>query len=175
MDSKMSRKFIVYCLLFILCGVTGCKQNNWIDWKTQNEVWLLNNKQQADIQVTSTGLQYRVISDPTPQDARPNVTSTVICDYSVKLINGYYLQKDVKYASIPLSNAIPGFAEGCHLIHNNGDIELFIPASLGYDYEAYSAGNPDNAEGSGTEGTQSYIPPHSALIYTIHICGVSDN
>ena len=76
--------------------------------------------------------------------------------------------------SLSLASTIPGFQEGCHLIHNNGDIELFIPAYLGYDYTKYQSGEYDSAEGYGSEGTQIYIPPYSTLIYTIHLCGVSD-
>ena len=30
------------------------------------------------------------------------------------------------------------------------------------------------AEGYGTEGTQSYIPPYSTLIYRLHLCGISE-
>lgn len=162
--------FIVFCLgaLFLL---PGCKQNNWMDWKVENELWLENNRTQAGIQETSSGLQYKIIADPTPQDARPNSTSTIVCDYTVKLINGY--QVDGGHATLSLSNCIPGFTEGCRLIHNNGDIMLYIPAKLGYDYQKYQEDDIYNAEGNGTEGTSSYIPPYSTLIYDIHICAVS--
>lgn len=169
----MDRKIIFYmavALMFI-----GCKENKWMDWKAENEIWLEHNKTQPGVQVTASGLQYKIISDPTPQDARPNETSTIICDYSVKLINGYDLQKDVKASTLSLSSTIPGFSEGCHKIHNNGDIELYIPAYLGYDNEKYEADKYNEAEGFGTEGTQSYIPPYSTLIYTVHICGVVGN
>ena len=40
----------------------GCKQNDWMDWKVQNELWLENNKTQAGVVVSSTGLQYKVIA-----------------------------------------------------------------------------------------------------------------
>ena len=143
-----------------------------MDWKTQNEMWLDNNKSQAGVQISASGLQYRIIADPTPQDACPNTTSTIICDYTLKLINGYEVDAGHN-VSLSLNSVIPGFAEGCHKIHNNGDIELFIPAYLGYDYSKYDSNEYDQAEGYGTEGTQSYIPPYSTLIYTVHICGVT--
>ena len=145
-----------------------------MDWKTQNEMWLENNKNQPGVVVTSTGLQYKIIADPTPQDARPGSNSSIVCDYSVKLINGYVVDAN-NSVSLSLSSVIPGFAEGCHQIHNNGDIELYIPAYLGYDATKYDSGEYDQAEGYGTEGTQSYIPPYSTLIYTVHICGVTGN
>ena len=178
MDSKIklkveSLKLIVFALI-ALCFLTSCKTNNWTEWKVQNEMWLAANKTQPGVQTSSTGLQYKIIEDPTPQDARPNKNSVIICDYTVKLINGYTVES-INGATLALSGTIPGFQEGCHKIHNNGDIELYIPAYLGYDYAKYQSDEYNKAEGVGTEGTQGYIPPYSTLIYTIHICGVTGN
>jgi len=154
----------------------SCKQNNWIDWKTQNELWLEQNKTQPGVKVTSSGLQYKIIADPLADygDAKPNTTSVIYCDYTVTLINGNTIDQG-SYTRIPLSSVIPGFAEGCHLIHNQGDIELYIPAYLGYDSEKYNSNSYNEAEGSGTEGTTGYIPPYSTLIFHIHICAVSES
>ena len=170
--TKWIQRFILILIPCSLLLTPSCKQNNWLDWKTQNELWLEENKELPDIKTTSTGLQYRIIADPTPNDARPNSTSTIICDYTVKLINGYQVDGG-NYVSMNLNSTIPGFTEGCHLIHNNGDIELYIPSKLGYDNQNYTAGTEYDAEGYGTEGTQSYIPPYSTLIFTVHLCGVS--
>ena len=172
MDSKI--KTSVLCALAVCAGVlAGCKQNNWADWKVQNEIWLENNKSMTDVRTTDSGLQYKVIADPTPQDARPNATSTIVCDYSVKLINGYTVEA-ANYVSLSLANTIPGFAEGCHKIHVNGDIELYIPAYLGYDYSKYQSDEYGKAEGFGTESTTGYIPPYSTLIYQVHLCAVTE-
>ena len=166
--------------IFILCLLSlvlaSCKQNNWADWKTQNELWLENNKLNNDVIVTSTGLQYKIIADPLAGTGEvvPNMTGTIVCDYTVKLINGNQVDGG-KSVSLSLANTIKGFAEGCHKIHNQGDIELYIPAYLGYDSDKYDTNDYYNAEGVGTEGTQSYIPPYSTLIYTVHICSVIPN
>ena len=170
MDSKIKIFTILACTIcsFVLAG---CEKHNWAEWKVQNELWLENNKSASGVHVSSTGLQYRIIADPTPQDAIPNENSTISCDYKLTLINGVVIESGS--ASFNLSNTIPGFREGCHKIHNNGDIELFIPAYLGYDYSKYQSNDYEHAEGNGTEGTQGYIPPYSTLIYTVHICGVS--
>ena len=167
----MDRKIII--LLVAVLALAGCKQNKWSDWKVQNEMWLEQNKSNPGVVVTESGLQYKIIADPTPQDARPNTNSSIVCDYVAKLINGYVVESNVG-AQISLSSTIPGFSEGCHKIHNNGDIELYIPAYLGYDYSKYESDEYNEAEGLGTEGTQSYIPPYSTLIYEIHICSVSE-
>ena len=184
MDSKIKLKVerlkvigFALCAI-VLCCLSSCKEHDWLDWKAQNELWLENNKKQEGVRTLPSGLQYKVIADPGAEngEAVPNPDgSTIVCDYSVKLINGCYIQKDVKSATLSLGSTIPGFSEGCHHIHNNGDIELYIPAYLGYDYEKYNAGTYADAEGYGTEGTQGYIPPFSTLIYTVHICAVSGN
>lgn len=170
MDSKI-KTLVIFSLTVLFFLLPSCKQNNWADWKVQNEIWLENNKRQPGVEVSTSGLQYKVISDPTPQDAQPNATSTIICDYKVRLINGYVVDAN-NNASLSLANTIPGFAEGCHKIHNNGDIELYIPAFLGYDAQKYQSNEYASAEGYGTEGTQGYIPPYSTLIYEIHLCSV---
>ena len=171
MDRKIKLFTILACTLCFLF-LPSCKKNNWLEWKVQNEMWLEANKTKPGVQTLSSGLQLKIIEDPTPQDARPNKTSTIVCDYSVKLINGYRVDGG-NAVSLSLANTIPGFQEGCHHIHNNGDIELYIPAYLGYDYAKYQSDEYSEAEGLGTEGTQGFIPPYSTLIYTIHICGVT--
>lgn len=161
------------CLLSIVLCLSGCKQNKWAEWKVQNEIWLENNKKQEGVKVTSSGLQYKIIADPLANngEAVPNLTGTIVCDYTAKLINGYQVDAG-NNVTLSLTNVITGFAEGCHKIHNQGDIELYIPAYIGYDENKYSTNDYSNAEGVGTEGTQSHIPPYSTLIYNIHICAI---
>ena len=173
MDSKLKTLTLLASIAFAFL-LPSCKTNNWVDWRTQNEIWLAQNLKKDSVKETTSGLQYKIIADPTPQDARPNSNSTIVCDYTVKLINGYQVDGGNDIA-LNLSNCIIGFVEGCRLIHNNGDIELYIPSYLGYDYEKFITNDEYNAEGHGTEGTQVYIPPYSTLIYSIHICAVSGN
>ena len=171
----MTMKRILLYLTLCL-ALTGCKENNWMDWKVQNELWLTQNLQNdPGVRVTPSGLQYKIIADPTPSDARPNKTSTVICDYKLRLINGNVIE-NYTGRQISLSQVISGFAEGCCLIHNNGDIRIFIPYALGYDEVKVSDNDTYNAVGNeATEGTQSHIPPYSTLIFDIHICSVTGN
>lgn len=182
MDSKIKAKGErlmakgVLLVLCILCSVLffGCKENKWMDWKVQNELWLEQNLQDTAVHKTASGLQYIILADPTPTDAKPSRTSTIICDYTLRLINGNKLEGG--HASFYLPSVISGFAEGCCLVHNNGDVRIFIPYYLGYDEAKVSEDDEYNAEGNaGTEGTNSYIPPYSTLIYDIHICSVPGN
>ena len=162
---SLKLKGFVSILLIFCAFISSCKTNNWADWKTQNELWLLDNAKKDNVVTTSTGLQYKIISDPMAPygDAKPNSTSTIVCDYSVKLINGYTVSAG-KNVSLYLPSTIPGFSEGCHKI-----------AYLGYDYEKYNSDKYNKAEGMGTEGTTGYIPPYSTLIYHVEISAIVGN
>ncbi len=148
-------------LFLVLCSIvlSSCKKDDWMDWKAQNQLWLQQNETKPDVQTTETGLQYKIIADPNPTDARPNASSVVYCDYRGTLING--VQFDGGTSTLLVSNVVEGFAEGLKKIHCHGDIEIYIPYELGYKDEA-----------QGTEGTASYIPPYSTLIFTIHLRSV---
>ena len=180
MDCKIKLKVeslkLIVIALMALWLLPACKTNNWADWKTQNELWLEHNKTQPGVQVAASGLQYKIIADPLKNtgEATPNPTGTIVCDYTLKLINGNTIES-ANNVSLNLSNVIAGFAEGCHKVHSQGDIEFYIPAYLGYDKTKYDSNDYGSAEGSGTEGTQSFIPPYSTLIYTVHICSIIAN
>lgn len=162
----------IFLFLAITIALTGCKENKWTEWKVQNELWLQQNLKDSTVKVTASGLQYTILADPTPTDAKPNRTSYVTCDYTVKLINGNQIEGG--HGQFYLGSVITGFAEGCCLIHNNGDIRIFVPYHLGYDEQKVSDNDTYNAAGNeGTEGSHAYIPPYSTLIYDIHICSVS--
>ena len=166
---KDKRQVSIGRIIFVLCLLSlflcqSCRQDNWMDWKLQNEIWLAQNAQKDSVRTTYTGLQYKIIADPLAEnnDSKPKPSSTVVCDYTLKLINGTIIESR-ENQSIYLPGAVPGFQEGCIKVHTHGDIKLFVPASLGYDYDTSDRGN-------GTEGYKTYIPPYSTLIFDIHIC-----
>ena len=170
----MMKKFLI--LTFFAALLVGCKENQWMDWKAQNDLWLeqniQNHKDDPKFFVLADGLQYKIIADPTPHDARPNANSTVVCDYTGVLITGY--QFDGGTAKFSMSNLVSGFAEGLRKIHQNGDIEIYVPYYLGYDEKVFTNNEINKAEGNGTEGTQSYIPPYSVMIFRVHLGSVSN-
>lgn len=170
----MKYRFLILTLFAAL--LVGCKENKWLDWKTQNDLWLeqniQNHKDDPNFYVLADGLQYKIIADPTPQDTRPNASSTVVCDYTGVFINGY--QFDGGTAKFSMSNLVSGFAEGLRKIHQNGDIEIYVPYYLGYDEKVFINNEINKAEGNGTEGTQSYIPPYSVMIFRVHLSSVSN-
>ena len=55
------KTFKILSLLCVIALVSSCKQDNWLDWKAQNELWLANNAKQDSVETTHTGLQYKCI------------------------------------------------------------------------------------------------------------------
>jgi FKBP-type peptidyl-prolyl cis-trans isomerase len=156
---KHSFYIIPFLIAALLCS---CKTDNWIDWKAQNEMFMIANGKRPDIITTATGLQYKVIADPNPSDAKPNSTSNVVCDYKLELINGAVLDSTTN-AYMSLSGVIPGFVEGIRKIHVQGDVVVYVPWKLGY-----------GEKGTGTEGYESFVPPYSTLIYNIHLTALTN-
>lgn len=154
----VSKLKIISLTLIALLALSGCKKNNWYDWKTLNEVWLKQNLiNNPDIQVSSSGLQYRILADPNPSEQRPHSACTVVCDYKTALINGAVVDQ-AEEAVFAVSGVVPGFQEGLRKIHVHGDIELWVPADLAY-----------GKDGAGIEGNQYFVPPYSVLYFKIHL------
>ena len=144
----------------VLCG---CKEDNWTDWKLQNEMWLEANATKEGVQTSPSGLQYKVLYPGNTSDARPDDASIVIASYSGKLINGYIFD-EASHATLYVSGVKEGFAEGIKKIHAHGDIELYIPYDLAYG---------DSIQGVEGSFSASVIPPYSTLIFQVHLDAVT--
>ena len=156
----MKTKTIIVLLLSVI-ALSGCKQNNWLDWKTQNELWLINNAKDPEVHTTHTGLQYKCIVPGEPNTPRVDDAKVVTINYSGKLINGYEFDANDNYReSVDLF--VPGFTEGLKLMKEFGIYEFYIPYDLGYGITE-----------KGTEGTKSHIPPYSTLIFRVELLDVN--
>lgn len=148
-------------LLLVIVLVSGCKQENWLDWKLQNELWLLNNAKQEGVITTPTGLQYKCIEKGWEHAARPDDAKMVIINYKGMMINGYVFDS-AEGAQGYVSDFVAGFSEGLKKMNQFGKYEFYIPYNLGY-----------GKEGAGTEGTSSFIPPYTTLIFTVELLSVN--
>jgi FKBP-type peptidyl-prolyl cis-trans isomerase FklB len=124
---------------------------------TQSENFLSENAQQDGIEVTQSGLQYRVVEPGS--GAQPGPRDRVVVNYTGKLVDGTIF--DSSYArgeplSIPVHRVIPGWTEALQLMKVGAKWQLFIPASLGY----------------GIEGAGDLIPPHAALIFDVELVSI---
>ena len=54
------KKTILYLLPLLTVLLCGCKEDNWMDWKLQNQIWLEQNAKQEGVVTTPSGLQYKI-------------------------------------------------------------------------------------------------------------------
>ena len=141
-------------LLLLIISFAACKEDNYIDWKVNNELWLENNSKQPGV-ITSTsgsGLQYKVIYPGWEKNRMPNKRSWVNLNYIGYLVDGTKFDSGV-YSDYLNKSPLSGFIEGVTKLHDGGSIILYIPSELAY-----------GKEGSGTK-----IPSHSTLIFQIDL------
>ena len=123
------------------------------EYRQPENEFLAENSKKPGINITSSGLQYEVITEET--GTKPDAGDTVLVHYEGTLIDGtvfdssYYLEEPV---DIPLSRVIPGWAEGLQLMSVGSKYRFFIPSDLGY-----------GAEGAGQ------IPPYSTLVFEVEL------
>lgn len=119
-------------LLFVGVLFAGCQ-----DEETQAETfdrnvmeieqYLVDNDLEADM--SETGLFYTIIEAGGAD--RPNFSSTVNVDYVGRTLSGTLFDSN-EDISFPLNAVISGWGEGLQLIGEDGEIDLYIPARLGY-------------------------------------------
>jgi FKBP-type peptidyl-prolyl cis-trans isomerase FkpA/FKBP-type peptidyl-prolyl cis-trans isomerase FklB len=124
--------------------------------KVEGEKFLTENKAKEGVQVTASGLQYKVISAGT--GVKPSATDTVKVHYTGKLVNGTVFDSSVKRGEpveFPVNGVIPGWTEALQLMPQGSKWELYIPSDLAY----------------GPAGNQG-IPPASTLIFEVELLEV---
>jgi FKBP-type peptidyl-prolyl cis-trans isomerase FkpA/FKBP-type peptidyl-prolyl cis-trans isomerase FklB len=83
------------------------------------------------VQVTESGLQYRIIEQGS--GSSPDANSQVRVNYTGKFTNGYVFdQSPPEGTQINLQGYISGFSEGIQLMQEGAIYELFVPADIGY-------------------------------------------
>ena len=101
--------------------LTTCEQDEWADWRIQNQLWLEQNKTKEGVQVTHTGLQYKVVASPSQAERRPNSTSLISASYKGTLIDGTPFDPSTGEGTSTyynyLSSAIAGWQEGIQKMH----------------------------------------------------------
>ena len=126
----------------------------------EGEAFLAQNAQNEGVQVTESGLQYRVIEPG--EGAQPSATDRVTVHYRGTLING--TEFDSSYArnqpaTFALNQVIPGWTEGVQLMREGATYQFFIPADLAY----------------GAEGRPGPIGPNATLIFDVELLEVESN
>ena len=142
--------------------------------KVTGEKYLRENKEKPGVQVSVSGLQYKVIKEGTGK--QPGVHDRVKCNYEGKFVDGTIFdtsyKKHVKVLNeekgevaveaegIPvtfsLDQVIPGWTEGVHMMKEGAVYEFTVPARLAY----------------GDKGIPGRIPGNSVLIFTVELLEV---
>lgn len=126
----------------------------------EGQAFLAQNADKDGVEVTESGLQYRVIEEGNGE--RPSATDRVTVHYKGTLING--VEFDSSYsrgepASFGLNQVIPGWTEGLQLMSEGAKYEFFIPSELAY----------------GDQGRPGPIGPNSTLIFEVELLEVGDS
>ncbi|MHB1049292.1 MAG: FKBP-type peptidyl-prolyl cis-trans isomerase [Bacteroidota bacterium] len=125
--------------------------------RKSGETFLTENAKKEGVKVTSSGLQYKIITEGTGKSPLP--TNTVVVHYRGKLIDGTVFDESYQRgepATFQLNQVIKGWTEGLQLLKEGGKAELYIPADLGY----------------GDRGAGQLIPPGAALIFEVELIKV---
>ena len=122
--------------------------------KVRGQAYLKSNAEEEGVQVTESGLQYKVIT--TADGAKPKAEDEVTVHYRGTLIDG--TEFDSSYsrnspATFTLSQVIPGWTEGVQLMSVGSKYQFVIPYELGY----------------GERGAGGSIGPFETLIFEVEL------
>lgn len=101
--------------------------------RDKEEKFLAANAKKEGVQVSASGLQYRIINEG--NDVKPAGADTIWVRYKGQLLDGTVFDQtpeEGEAARLYLNRVVRGWTEGLQLIGEGGEIELFIPAKLGY-------------------------------------------
>ena len=123
--------------------------------KADGDKFLEANKQKDGIEVTESGLQYKIIE--AGNDVRATAKDSVFVNYKGTLINGdEFDSHSGEPMAMVLDRVIPAWTEGLQLIGEGGKIILYVPSELGY----------------GERGSYS-IEPNSVLVFEVELAKVA--
>ncbi len=122
----------------------------------EGDKFLLENRAKEGVQVTDSGLQYKVIV--MGDGAKPAASDTVTVHYRGTLLNGE--EFDSSYSrneptTFQLNQVIPGWTEGVQLMPVGSKFKFFIPPNLAY---GPNGGGP--------------IGPNATLIFEVELLGI---
>ena len=125
-----------------------------LEHKAKNEAYLEENKAKEGYEVTSTGLQYKVITQGTGEI--PTAQSVVKVHYTGKTIEGKVFDSSVERgapAEFPVGGVIKGWTEALQFMAVGSKYELVIPQDIAY----------------GARGAGQDIAPFSTLIFEVEL------
>lgn len=124
--------------------------------REEGDAYLAANRERSGVTVTSSGLQYEVVS--AGSGAKPGPEDTVRVHYEGTFIDGTVFDSSYERgepAEFPLNGIITGWIEGLQLMEEGSTYRFVIPPDLAY----------------GTEGAAA-IPPNATLIFKVELISI---
>ncbi len=106
-----------------------------------NEDYLADIAQEDGVQVTDSGLHYRILREGEGNTPGPN--EVVMVNYEGRLRDGTVFDAN-EATPFPIGGTVPGFDEGLQLAPVGSKVELWIPPQIGYGPEPVQ--NPQTGE-----------------------------
>jgi FKBP-type peptidyl-prolyl cis-trans isomerase FkpA len=159
--SKLSWFFLSVTFCFCACAKKKC------DYKDDGVVAPASEQKAVKQYLDSLGITaslhprgfYYKIGDG-GSGAVPGECSQITVSYIGQLTDGTIFDQQTSFVT-ELANLIDGWQQGMPLVKKGGEINLYIPPSLGYGSQSVSTSNPNTS-----------IPPYSILIFDIHLLDV---
>jgi len=130
------------------------------DVADESEAFLEKNKSEEGVEVTETGLQYKVIT--MGEGPRPKPEDKVRVHYTGTLVNGNKFDSSYdrgEPAEFNVRGVISGWTEGLQLMPVGSKFMFYIPYNLAY----------------GTRGAGQDVPPFAALIFEVELLDIVTN
>ena len=125
--------------------------------RKQEAEFLAANKNDKDVIVTASGLQYKVLKEG--NGAKPGPSNVVTVHYTGTLPDGTVFDSSVQRgqpATFPVNGVISGWTEALQLMSAGSKYKLFIPSALAY----------------GKRGAGAQIGPDQMLIFEVELLEV---
>jgi FKBP-type peptidyl-prolyl cis-trans isomerase FkpA len=120
--------------------------------------YLADNREQAGVVTTASGLQYRV--ERAGRGARPAADGTVRVNYVGRLLDGSEFESTYATdhpAEFPLNQIMPGLREGLMLMSPGAKHRFWVPARLAY----------------GETGVPGQIEPNATLVFDLELLEIA--
>lgn len=122
--------------------------------KVAGEMFIAENKNKPGVQVTESGLQYKVIKEG--EGEHPTTSDQVTVHYTGRTVNGEVFDSSVERGeptTFQVGQVIKGWTEGLQLMGKGAKYQFYIPWELAY----------------GPQQVSALILPYSALVFDVEM------
>lgn len=124
----------------------------------EGEAFLAENAKKEGVQVTDSGLQYKVLEEG--DGPKPEANDQARVHYEGRLIDGTVFDSSRERGepvTFPLNAVIPGWSEGVQLMSEGARYRLFVPPELAY----------------GDRAVGEHIGPNETLIFDVELLTIN--